>query len=71
MLYYMDDIETHTAPSYFKLDLRLGWKPTENLDISLVGQNLLEDQHKEWDSAYGFDNTEVPRGGYVKVTWDF
>ena len=39
-----------TVPSYFELDARIGWHPTKWLELSLVGQNLLHDQHLE----YGF-----------------
>ena len=34
--------------SYATIDLRLGWRPRENLEVSLVGQNLLEDRHLEF-----------------------
>ena len=35
MLYYVDAIKAQQVPSYFRLDLRLGWHPTENLELSL------------------------------------
>ncbi|HEY9508985.1 MAG TPA: TonB-dependent receptor, partial [Verrucomicrobiae bacterium] len=57
-----------TVPSYFELDVRLGWHPTDRLELSIVGQNLLHDQHPE----YGFpDSTreEITRSVYGKVTW--
>ena len=34
-------------PSYAELDLRLGWHVTRELEISAVGQNLLQDHHVE------------------------
>ena len=40
--------EVITAPaidSYLTLDARLGWKPRRNLELALVGQNLLVGQH--------------------------
>ncbi|HWA88047.1 MAG TPA: TonB-dependent receptor [Opitutus sp.] len=39
-----------TVPAYCELDVRLGWHPTPQLELSLVGQNLLHDHHQE----YGF-----------------
>ncbi|HEU6448614.1 MAG TPA: TonB-dependent receptor [Verrucomicrobiae bacterium] len=36
-----------TVPGYFELDMRLGWRATKNLEFSIVGQNLLHDQHPE------------------------
>lgn len=36
------------VPSYVDLNLRLGWHPTDALEISLIGQNLLHDRHPEY-----------------------
>jgi iron complex outermembrane recepter protein len=58
------------VPSYAELDVRLGCRVTENLEISIVGQNLLHDQHPE----FGFPSAsraEIERGVYGKVTWRF
>jgi len=59
-----------TVPSYFELDARLAWHPVKNLEISVVGQNLLHDQHVE----YGFPNSTqeaICRSVYGKITWHF
>jgi iron complex outermembrane receptor protein len=57
-----------TVPSYFELDLRLGWRATPSLTLALVGQNLLHDQHPE----YGFPSpvrVEIGRAVYGKLSW--
>jgi iron complex outermembrane receptor protein len=59
-----------TVPSYFELDVRLGFRPTDNLEFSVVGQNLLNDHHPE----YGFPSPtrdEASRGVYGKLTWRY
>ena len=59
-----------TVPSYFELDARLAWQVTPNLEVSLVGQNLLHDHHPE----YGFPSPgreEIGRSVYGKVAWRF
>jgi iron complex outermembrane receptor protein len=59
-----------TVPGYFELDARLAWHPTKNLEISVVGQNLLHDQHAE----YGFPGptqVQIERSVYGKITWHF
>lgn len=59
-----------TVPAYFELDARLGWHITKNLEISVVGQNLLHDQHAE----YGFpgpNQVQIERSVYGKVAWHF
>lgn len=62
-----------TVPSYLRLDLRLGWRPTKAFDLSLVGQNLLDNRHPEWGGIFGVPvmPTEVQRSGYVQATWRF
>ena len=58
------------VPSYYELDARLAWHPTKNLEISIVGQNLLHDQHPE----YGFPSpmqVEIERSVYGKIAWHF
>jgi iron complex outermembrane receptor protein len=59
-----------TVPSYFELDARLAWRPVKNLELSIVGQNLLHDHHPE----YGFPSPtreEISRSVYGKVSWQF
>ncbi|MDE2320439.1 MAG: TonB-dependent receptor, partial [candidate division NC10 bacterium] len=62
-----------SVPSYLRLDLRLGWRPTEAFDLSLVGQNLLDNRHPEWGSIFGIPvkPTEVQRSVYVQASWRF
>ncbi len=59
--------------SYFALDARLAWKPRPNLEIAVVGQNLIGDQHLELGRAsrVGGPLSEIPRGiyGTVTLTW--
>jgi iron complex outermembrane receptor protein len=58
-----------TVPSYFELDVRLAWRPTENLELSIVGQNLLNDQHLEYVIASPNPRAEIERGIYGKVAY--
>jgi iron complex outermembrane receptor protein len=71
MARFVDDLPSVGIPSYFSLDVRLGWQPTPNLDLSLVGQNLLDDHHPEFAQSTFTQATEVPRGVYGKVTWRY
>ncbi len=56
-------------PGYSSLDLRLAWDGWRQMEIALVGQNLLHDHHLEFGppAARG----EVQRGVYAKVAWGF
>jgi iron complex outermembrane receptor protein len=68
-LRYVDNVQA--VPAYLTADVRLSWRPKDNLELSLVGQNLLDDRHPEQASAFGAPTFEVPRGFYGKVTWRF
>ncbi|MDB6123716.1 MAG: hypothetical protein JWQ71_2709, partial [Pedosphaera sp.] len=56
------------VPSYFTCDARLAWQFKNNLEISLVGQNLVG-KHTEFGAAP--TRQEIPRSIYGKVTWRF
>ena len=59
------------VPQYFSLDLRLAWKPTKNVEFSIVGQDLLNGEHLEYGPTLQSQTTEVGRSVYGKVTWTF
>jgi iron complex outermembrane receptor protein len=61
---YVDNLPGQDVGRYFNLDLRLGWHPTKNVELSLVGQNLLAGHHAEWSGG-----TKIQRGIYTKATW--
>ena len=58
------------VPSYFELDVRLAWRPVEDFELALVGQNLLHDQHPEY-GVPGPAREEVERSLYAKMTWEY
>lgn len=59
-----------TVPSYSELDVRLAWHPTEKIELSIVGQNLLHDHHPEF-GAPGPDREQIVRSVYGKITCRF
>ncbi|HSF41274.1 MAG TPA: TonB-dependent receptor [Thermoanaerobaculia bacterium] len=65
---YVDKLPSPSVPAYTEMDLRLGWRKSDRLDLSLVGQNLLHDQHAELFTTLP---KEVERSVYGKVTWRF
>jgi len=58
-----------SVPSYVTADLRLAWRPSPSLELSIVGQNLFDNQHPEFGAAA--NRQEIPRSVYGKVTWRF
>ncbi len=69
----VDKLSAPNIASYVELDLRLGWKPLPNLDLSLVGQNLLDNHHPEAAPSLFLTTqpTEVQRSVYGKITWQY
>lgn len=69
ILRYVDRLPNPRVPNYLSLDLRLGWYPVTNLELAVVGQNLLDNRHPEFGGSV--NQVEVQRGVYGKVTWRF
>lgn len=70
-LRYVDRLSSQSIEQYYNLDLRVGWHPTQKVELAVVGQNLLDNHHPEFNGgSAGF--TEVERGVFGKVTarWD-
>ncbi|MBC8009548.1 MAG: TonB-dependent receptor [Burkholderiales bacterium] len=59
------------VPAYLTADLRIAYQATDRLEISLVGQNLLQDQHPEQGPAFFTTTSEVPRGFYARLVWQY
>jgi MFS superfamily sulfate permease-like transporter len=52
--------------------LRLAWKPQPDLEISLIGQNLIDAAHPEIVMTNIFSApVQIERGVYLKVDWKF
>jgi iron complex outermembrane receptor protein len=59
-----------SVPGYAELDVRIAWHPRNDLEISLVGQNLVHDRHPE--AGYpGPAQEEIERAVYGKIAWRF
>lgn len=70
-LNYVDHLSSLDVPSYLKLNVRVGWRPTESLDISVGVRDLLDDDHLEFRGIRGLVETEIERSVYARLTWRF
>ena len=71
-LRYVDDLPALGVSSYITLDARLAWQATKNLELSLVGQNLLEPRHREFSPSFiQTQRAEIQRGIFGKITLRF
>jgi iron complex outermembrane receptor protein len=76
MFRYLSAIESlQVLPSdpllgaYAELDVRLAWRGWRDLELSLVGQNLLHDSHVEFGPPHA--RGEIQRGVYARAAWGF
>lgn len=70
-LYFVDNLSRLAIPQYTRLDTKVSWAATENVELSLVGQNLLDNRHKEFSGFLYQSQSEIPRSVYGNVTWKF
>lgn len=76
--YYVDPLTNQgfsgdvRIPGYTRLDTGLTWKPLEHVSFSVFGQNLLKNDHVEFEDFFGsMQSSEIRRSGYAKLTWQF
>jgi iron complex outermembrane recepter protein len=76
--YYVDPLRNQgfsgvaRIAGYTRLDTGLTWKAMERLSLSIVGQNLLKNEHVEFEDFFGsMQSSQIKRSGYVKLTWRF
>ena len=65
-LYFVDRVPTPDADSYVRLDIGLSWRPYPSVELSIWGQNLLEETHRESSGI-----VEVERAAYAGVALRF
>ncbi len=79
-LYYVDELAelavasptfSASVDAYFSANARLGWRPRKDLELSLVGTNLLGPSHVEYvQETYPFPE-QVERAVYGQIKWSF
>jgi iron complex outermembrane recepter protein len=71
-LKFVSRLTSQNVPGYARLDTRVGWRPGEAIEFSVVGQNLATPRHIEFiDNSGFFIATEVERSVFGKITWRF
>ncbi len=70
-LFFVDGLPDFHLSAHTRLDLRLGWHPSERLSFSLKGENLLDDRHPEFGTLEGTVAAEIEQSLYGEVVWRF
>jgi iron complex outermembrane receptor protein len=66
MFRVVSELQSQKVPAYATSDLNICWRPSANVELSLVGQNLHHAHHTEYS-----EGLEVERGAYGKVSWQW
>lgn len=71
--YWTEDISDFESRSedLVRLDIRIGYRPVKNLEINLVGQNLIDGKHLEFSDSILGRATNIERSIYGSLTWRF
>jgi hypothetical protein len=71
-LRYVSRLAAPNIASYVGADTTLRWRPHDNLEVSITGQNLLSPGHLEFaDVTNIFIPSQVLRSVFGKLTWRF
>ena len=67
---YVSRLKAFDIDGYIEADLRVAYRPAgENLELAIVGQNLVHESHAEFGSEA--TRSEMERGAYLSVAWGF
>jgi iron complex outermembrane receptor protein len=70
-VYFVSALANSQVPAYTRADLRFGWRPSEDVELSVIGQNLLSPRHLEFIDTNGNLATQDVRKVLGKITWRF
>lgn len=71
-LRFVDSITNYYIKDYTELNMRLGWRPYKAWEFAVVGQNLLQDSHREYITEFvPIAQTAIQRSVFAKVIWRF
>ncbi len=71
-LRFVDQLPSLNVPSYYSLDAHLGWRPVTRVELSIGGQNLLNNWHFEFMPDFvNTSPTVVKRSIFGSITFKF
>lgn len=69
--YYVSRLPNQSVDSYFRFDTQVIWKATEGIELSLDGQNILDNRHPEFGAPLNGAQNEIPRAVYGRITFRY
>ena len=69
---YVSELATDDIDEYYDIDMGLQWQLDQDIELSIIGRNLLNDDHQEGQPSYFITTTTaVERELYLKLLWNF
>ena len=68
---FPNPLQTEIIDAYFRLDLRLGWKPSSRYEFSIGADNLFSAGNKEYPDYANLVSSEVPSRFWAQLTCTF
>jgi iron complex outermembrane receptor protein len=62
---YVSELPSPFVPSYFTVDLRWGWRPRPDTEVSITGQNLVGPAHGEFTAES--TRTAIARAVFLEL----
>lgn len=70
-LYFTGPFREGAVAGYHRFDLRLAWKPKENLEIELVGQDMLQASHKSNVESVMGAESKIQQRYYMSAAYHY
>lgn len=70
-VYYTGKMTRPSVDSYVRVDANVGYRINDNTQFNLIGQNLIDSGHREFNGAGAYNAVEIPTVVIGKVTWNF
>ena len=72
MLRYQDRRPAVGVPAWFDLEMRLGWRATDHLELAIAGQNLLDYRRTEFIGDFlNGPVASIRRTVFATAEWTF
>jgi iron complex outermembrane receptor protein len=69
IVFFVDELPDYDVDSYLRVDARIGWRLTDEVELELVGQNLFDEFHREFTAPGDVNATVIERSVFGRLTW--
>ncbi|WP_421931548.1 TonB-dependent receptor plug domain-containing protein [Phenylobacterium sp.] len=66
----IDSLKKPAVPAYTEMGARLAWRVSDQVELAVVGENLLHEQHQEFVSG-SLAGRAIPRSVRASLRWGF